>query len=264
MNVLKQYQEEGIQHMLNEAKVYVRNQPRVALYRWKSVMLDDSTVSINGVTLDMSSNILTEDTKRRIWLGKYEQEETELIKEHLHPNLPVIDIGAGIGYTTALIDMHTNESTTVIGLEANPNLLPMLQRTKELNNSDFIAENKAYDSHRDSVDISIAADHRASSTYKDQKTEQSVVNVPAESVEGLIKSYDFTEPLQLVVDIEGGEHNLIQNEAEILASACRKLIIEFHSFTELPEAQYVSALTKAGFTHVTSCGTTHLFESDPD
>ncbi|WP_432758202.1 hypothetical protein [Halobacterium salinarum] len=102
---------------------------------------------------------------KRIRKGHYEQQETEFITTYLRKDIPTIDLGSGIGYTTCLIDNYVDNSVSVFGIEANKGLIPVIKRNRELNSGNFRVIHSAYDSQNDTVDFQIAEDFWSSSQY---------------------------------------------------------------------------------------------------
>lgn len=72
------------------------------------------------------------------------------------------------------------------------------------------------------------------------------------SLENILNKCDIQNPIQLLVDIEGSEHYLIEDEIDVLRRYCSILIIEFHPFTEKGREYYTKKLSSAGFTEVDS------------
>jgi len=60
-----------------------------------------------------------------------------------------------------------------------------------------------------------------------QREAESKVRVNSLNIEKLIRKYDLSR-IALIVDIEGGESDLIMNEIGIIEEKCEVVIIEFH------------------------------------
>jgi FkbM family methyltransferase len=71
--------------------------------------------------------------QRRIYIGSYERQETRLIRSRLRPGATMIDVGANVGYFTALGALAVGPSGRVVAVEPNPRafgrLAEMVQST---------------------------------------------------------------------------------------------------------------------------------------
>jgi FkbM family methyltransferase len=191
----------------------------------------------------------------------YESREACLIQSHLREDRPVIDLGAGIGFTTCLIDQHTTDETPVVGIEANEDLVPILEQTKLLNGAEIEIDHSAYDSQKDETTFYISPDFWSSGKVKRLPDKQIETTVRAQSLEQLLTKHNLNPPVQLVVDTEGAEHDLICNEMELLNEACELLIVEFHSFTKNDHEYYVELLEKNNFRVIDSRGEVYCFKN---
>jgi FkbM family methyltransferase len=230
-------------------------------YTTRYLLLADNVVSVNNVRLDLEDNTISADMVKRIRKGHYEQLETKFILTYLRKDIPTIDFGSGVGYTTCLIDRYVNGSVPVFALEANEGLIPVIKRNRELNSGDFTVIHSAYDPQNDTIKFQIAEDFWSSSQYDRDRKSQQETTVDALSLEQLISKYDFTPPIQLVVDIEGGEHNLITDEIDILEANCEKIIVEFHDFLKYDVDYYNSILQDSGFILVDSRRNVGVYEN---
>ena len=74
------------------------------------------------------------------------------------------------------------------------------------------------------------------------------VQVPTASLGGLIEKYGF-ETINLLCDIEGAEVAMVENEAEVLRSRVKNLIMETHEeyLGEGPIVKMLATLKELGF-----------------
>lgn len=68
------------------------------------------------------------------------------------------------------------------------------------------------------------------STYDRDETTVQTVTVETISIEELVNKYGISGPFQLIVDIEGGERELLTEEIDFLTTNCKLVIIEFHDY----------------------------------
>lgn len=219
-------------------------------YGLKAAVFGSHVVSIDGILIDLDTPVFSQAMVEQFRTKEYETAERALIQQSLRDDCPTIDLGAGVGYTTCLIDEQTDSRT--VGVEANGSLISVLERTRALNDRAFEIAHFAYDSAADSIEFHIANDFWSSSTQERRNKTQTNVTVPAASITDLVEEYDLERPIQLVVDIEGGEHDLLVAEQEMLRNTVSVLIFEYHSFTEKNLDEYDRILKTNGFESVQS------------
>lgn len=245
------HHEEGIFTLISKSLKYIRNRTQNKFwpkyYRIKSCVFGSHIVGIHNVLVDLDYEVFSPAIKKRLRRKKYEDAERELISTHLHRDSPVIDLGAGVGYTACVIDMITDDSTPIVAVEANKSLIPVIKRIRDLNHSNFNILHSAYDSEKDSVKFQVAEDFWSSSQYSREDRKQTEVTVPAASLGEVLKEYNLESPVQLIVDIEGGEHDLFVNEYNLLQNKVSIIIFEYHSFTENQFEYYRDILAENGF-----------------
>jgi len=228
-------------------------------YKMKAKITEDYKVNINGVIIDLDDSVFSDSMKTQIRMKKYEPDEISLIQLSLQKEYTVIDLGAGVGFTTSYIDSFTDKTTNVIGVEANEKLIPSIKRTKKLNDNDFDIIHSAYDPKSETITFNIADDFWSSSQYQRENRIQEKTTVSTVSIAELVANLETDDRLQLVVDIEGGEHSLIMTEMDLLSEHFAVIIIEFHSFTEKSIDFYKERLNKNGFEYIASRNEVYAF-----
>lgn len=89
-------------------------------------------VDIGGVLVMLNPNDPV--VSSALSLGIYEQYETALITELVQPGMKVLDIGANVGYYTALLARQVGPTGSVMAFEPEPGNYNILCRTVEANN----------------------------------------------------------------------------------------------------------------------------------
>lgn len=224
----------------------------------KTLRFFNDTTKIGEINVSLDSSVFSAEMRMQIRNFGYESSERDLITKYIQNNQPTIDLGAGIGYTSCIIGMETDESSSTVAVEANESLIPVIQDTKNRNNCDFEVLHSAYHPEKEYIKFQLANDFWSSSQYKRTDSEQAEVTVPAVSVEQIIKRYELNDPIQLVCDIEGGEHNLIIDERDILKKFST-IIFEYHSFTDRKFEHYDNILTESGFEFIESQGSVYVY-----
>jgi hypothetical protein len=107
----------------------------------------------------------------------------------------------------------------------------------------------------------VAKDFWSSSKYVRAGQPQVRQEIQSCSLREIRKSADLEESFQLVVDIEGGEHDLITDEMDVLQEFCELIILELHSFTERNIEYYIKELEASGFQLLESYEDIYCFEN---
>jgi len=259
------HREEGTLTLVTKSTDYIRtkiqNKFWPKYYRVKSSILGNYIVDINNTLIDLDDEVYSPAMKKRLRRKLYERTEEELINKYIYRDQPVIDLGAGIGYTACVIDRNTDDSTPVVAVEANKSLIPVIKRTKNLNKGNFDIIYSAYNSEKYSVGFQVAENFWSSSQHRQEDRKQTKVTVPAISLKEIIKEYNLKNPIQLVVDIEGGEHDLIDNEHQTLQNEVSLIIFEYHSFGDEELEYYTGILEENGFEFVESQGNVYVYRN---
>lgn len=161
-----------------------------------------------------------------IYWRQYERREIRLIQRHLRRDLPVIDLGASLGVTTTAICATVGKGATVVSVEANPNLMPCLARTKEQNafdNLELISAAVDYSGAPDVPFIVYGANLGSHKGYSDDAE-----SVPTVRLSDIVSRYGFGQ-YSLVCDIEGAEVEMACRETDAATlNGCAQMIIELH------------------------------------
>lgn len=260
---LRIFREEGALTLLTRGSKYAASTASCYLWRLlyaaKAELLNDYTISIHGVTIDLATDALSAPMRRKLRTRRYEAVETEFIRSYLDASRPTIDLGAGIGYTTCLVDEHTDEGVGVVGVEANGRLMPVIERTRQLNDAEFDVVHAAYSADGDTIDLQLTDKYWGTSRYGED--DNAKITVPASSLEELLEQTTISTPFQLVADIEGSEAELIENEANLLQTGCSRVIMEFHQVMGHDPGHYESQLRQLGFERIDSHGTVGVYSN---
>jgi FkbM family methyltransferase len=215
-------------------------------------------IDTHGVKLSVDNPSILTHRKSQIFFHLYEKDEILAVQKYLQPDLPVIELGAGIGLLSCFINKRLDKPENHIVLEANPELLPTLKRNRRLNNCKFDIKQGALGYGSDLLSLHIA-EFTGSSLYP---ASDNAIQVPGVSLELLMANSRFTTT-SLIVDIEGGEVDLIENEISILQEKVKAFFFEMHlnwignSRMEAME----KTLDDAGFRFVEQFGKTYYFEN---
>jgi FkbM family methyltransferase len=85
-------------------------------------------VTIGGVHLSLPAEVTTPPLARRLREGSYEADEARAAKHCVKEGFRVLELGAGIGYVTALCGRRTAPEN-ILAVEAHPGMVPVLEDT---------------------------------------------------------------------------------------------------------------------------------------
>lgn len=173
--------------------------------------------------------------------GEWEHDVTHAWLSVLKPGDTVLDIGANFGYFSVLAAQQTNRDCKIVLFEANPNLIPFLDRTMKVNSFDNISaiENLAVSNKKDKIKLNVLRDFIASSSVLDleainkssthQKYEvEQVFEVDAVTVDAYCRENKIATVDMIKMDIEGYEDIAYEGMRKTIQKSPRAtLFIEF-------------------------------------
>lgn len=177
----------------------------------------------NGLTIDVSSSLITNRTVASIHHGSYEQDELLLIAKYWQAQLPTIEMGSSIGITG--ITIASQSSQTLYAVEANPMLIPIIEEQFRRNKlTNYHLYNRAVSTSSTPVYFTRGGATDTGRISDQQHTGDEVV--PPISLAAIIAEKQLQQ-YNLICDIEGSEVDFILNEQEALQQ-CKVMIIELH------------------------------------
>lgn len=222
------YRQAGIRGILRDALPFVTKRFKREL----SLRLGDSHVEHAGVTLDLSQPAINSRMKHEIADGTYEQHEATFITEYVNPERDVIELGGCIGFISCYLDQYRVPETAQMVVEPNPQAVAAMEYHHEQNDCGFCICIAAYAPESERVHLEIP-EYGAwgTSTVRDA---EAVSQVVADTIDltTLFDEYPVSPPVTLVVDIEGGEADLLRHELDVIEKYCETVVIEFHDHKE--------------------------------
>jgi FkbM family methyltransferase len=193
-------------------------------YYWRA----PSVANLNGVDLVLTDPVINEAMQAEIARGQYEQEEVKLADTYIKRDMDIVELGAGIGFVSCYIDTTTDADHSHIAVEANKDLLSLVEDHRNYNRCEFELVHAAYSTQEGSVYLSVDGSFWNGSLYRKGDT---LGPIGTTTIRQLVDRFDLSD-IALIVDIEGAEADLLQNEMDVLEEHCQLLIIEFHDWKE--------------------------------
>lgn len=209
-----------------------------------------------GIKIDVSYSTIPFSVVKQLDANKYEAEEFDLVTKALPNDIDVIELGAGIGYISCLINKLTTVENTHVAVEANPRLIPIIKRNKDINDANFVILEKAYSSSGEQSRFYIDQAFPWSSTTN-PRNENNVTAVENITLADICDKFGIHR-FSLVCDIEGAEFDLIANEIGFLRSHCNVMIIEIHDTVDL-EFDPIDKIKQNGYKITEQKGRTYAF-----
>lgn len=229
----------GIASVLVDDKIY--NQ-RVKFDRWfrtksswwtgKMIEIRGNKVLIDGCQFNVNSPAISTASKGDFYFDNYETNEREALKHFLDPELPVIELGGAMGVVACLTNKILAHPEKHVVVEANPEILPLLEENRDRNDCKFTIMHGAVAYGTDQVTFNLCDDFRASSA---QAAFNKSVTVRSINLKEIVDKFNF-DKFTLICDIEGGEFDLVKFDRDIFRDRVTTLMIEVHEYIFGPES----------------------------
>jgi FkbM family methyltransferase len=192
------------------------------------------TVTVEGCRFRIDSPLVSDALKSRLLYGRYERTERELLRRHLAPSPPVLELGGGMGVVACVVNGRLVDRTRHVVVEANPLMLPLIRANAEMNGSKFTLVHGAISYGATHVSLHAGEDLLGSQTTRadgggigNGSGPALSGSVPVVTLENLIDRYGFDQ-CTLICDIEGAEIDLVDHECDTLRSHVAMIVIEEH------------------------------------
>ena len=184
---------------------------------------DEEVIDVNGIKISVDPERFSQKMLGLMRDGTYEAEEASQLPSLLNKGERIVELGAGIGYISTLCAKQNNVNSITV-FEANPELVPVIKRTHELNGVKSTVINAVVmpNKKKTSLPFYIRDDFWASSLSSQPYGYSQVVIVPVVSLPEVIAEH---QPTMLIVDIEGGEAALFD---DIELPGVKKVYVEVH------------------------------------
>jgi FkbM family methyltransferase len=175
-------------------------------------------VRFGGCRFDAS--VLTPSAIRHLLGGSYEVQEQRALRL-LDPELPLIELGGGFGVLACLANKRLKRPSDHVIVEANPHLLPILERHRELNGCRFEVLHRAIGYDADVATFFVCGNPLASSCVRPSPRP---VQVETTTLTRVAERFDR---MNVICDIEGAERQLVERESSVWERV-QALVLELH------------------------------------
>jgi len=191
----------------------------------RAIELFGNRVRMDGCIYSVNCSQISTSHKSTLAFGLHEMDERALIKKWLPSGLPVLEFGGGLGVVSCLINRKLSEPERHVVVEANPEMITVLERNRQINDCKFQIYFGAICYDMEHVNLNIDQSFVGSSIRG--AVGRSSIRVRATNVSSLLDSTGFDEA-GIVCDIEGVEADIIRRELPILGDRIRFFMAEMH------------------------------------
>ena len=197
-------------------------------------------MTIRGVRLELGPHV-TPELRRVIYRERYERREAICLGRILEPSDTFVEIGAGMGFLSALAALRIG-SDRVTAYEANPRMLEVIRRTWQLNGVEAHLIHGALGDGDGAVTFHVEDAFVSSSVHR-RSTTAVAVEVPQLDV---TREMARIRPTVVSMDIEGAERELVRL---LPWDGVDRLVIDLHPrvIGRAGVAEVLTALDDAGF-----------------
>ncbi|MEZ4670946.1 MAG: FkbM family methyltransferase [Anaerolineae bacterium] len=223
-------------------------QQRLILWQGRAVELMGNRRRLNGLWFDLSDSYIETFYKAPFLFGNYERAELALIKQYVPVDWPIVELGGAIGFTACSTNRRLTHPAEHVVLEANPRIIPTLERNRALNQCQFQIVPAALGYGAGTLTLWVPPYFYGSSTRIERGE---AVDVNTTTLQKLADEAGF-ERFNLIVDIEGAEVDLAQHEPDVLQKRVGWLVVERHAeiVGEDVDRDFDARLKLAGFEEV--------------
>lgn len=204
---------------------YIHFQERLTYWQGRAVEMMGNRRRLHGLWFDLSDPYIETFYKAPFFLGNYEQAELRLIRRYVPTDEPVIEMGAALGFTACCTNRRLDNRTQHMVLEANPRIIPTLERNRAINHCQFQIVQAALGYNAPSITLWVPPYFYGSSTRVERGE---AIDVNTTTLKHLMDEAEF-ERFNLIVDIEGGEIDLLEHESNLLLRHVGWLVVERHA-----------------------------------
>lgn len=167
--------------------------------------------------------------KKALMRRCYEEPERQLIARFMRSDLPVIELGGSLGIVSAFVNQRLAAGLHYTIVEANPRLIDICRtNAATTGNGDRIEViHAACAYHTSSISFMASDNIHANRIAQDGGT--NTITVPAVTLKDLVARSVGMSAYTLIMDIEGAEWDVFENDREALAR-CALVIAEVHPF----------------------------------
>ncbi len=184
--------------------------------------------TIHGATFELD---LKDHIQRNVFLGAYEPKETTYLKSLLKPGMTFVDIGANIGYFSALASSLVGENGKVFSFEPSPYAFAKLKKMADSTPFQNIRTYPiALSDTPGQLKLPVPQEGNHTPSFLD-KTNSNQVSVDVQRLDVCLSSEKISEIDLLKIDVEGFELKALKGAENLFKSRkIKNIICEFNEY----------------------------------
>jgi FkbM family methyltransferase len=217
-----------------------------------ALVVGRSRFEVDGLQILAPSRLVRANIRYGLQAGSYEEAERQAIK-HVDPSLPVLEVGGGLGVVSCAINRRLADPSQHVVVEMDPRLLKVIELNREVNGASFELRHAAlwYGAGQPTAGFG---------NYVDRRAGDGGSTVPRLTVDQVLREKGWDQ-VNLVMDVEGMEHDLVDREWDAIADRVAVLVAEVHSHQGMEErcGKTLDRWAVSGFARHYVYGITHAF-----
>ena len=207
--------------------------------------MDSTIVEVNGIRVDVGSPKISRIVEKGLRGGWYEDAEAKAAMVLLQDEDIVLEVGGGCGFMSAYI-ARLGRAARVVSVEADPDLIPIMRETHALNDATVEIFNEILSDTSGSMYFYVCQNFLVSSCVPPVDKPHRRVSVPTSSFQARLAEW---RPSLLVIDIEGGERELLRQP---LPPCVDRIIVEIHEWAYGPAGvkEVMDRISNLGFAYL--------------
>ncbi|HYA18972.1 MAG TPA: FkbM family methyltransferase [Bryobacteraceae bacterium] len=181
------------------------------------------TLQRHGATIVLNPNDPV--VSGALTFGAYELPETRFFLSVCRPGLTFLDIGANVGYYTALALARMRGEGRIVALEPDPENFRYLRKTIAANQGAIAtAVQKAASDHAGTMTLHTSADNRGDNRLYANELSSGLCEVRVERVDDILAGMALSEVNLIKMDVQGYEAHVLAGMRDTIANS-RELIL---------------------------------------
>jgi FkbM family methyltransferase len=192
---------------------------RTLLFKIRQI-LKPSVIKHKGVRLLLNHQAVSPYIRKIVYNGGYESAESAMLEATLEPDDRVLELGSGMGFIATFCAKMLGNGAAVCAIEALPQMEALIRENFRLNgvNPELVMAAIGLDNGECTFTV---ADNFWSSSAANASANGEKITVPMVALGSLIERF---RPTYLVVDVEGMEKTLFQQDL----GTVKKICLEIH------------------------------------
>jgi FkbM family methyltransferase len=165
-------------------------------------------------------------------LGVYEKPETEFLLSVFRPGMTFLDVGANLGYYTALAIVHIGKEGKIIALEPDNENFSFLQKTIRANSAEnVISIKKAAADQAGKLTLYVSSGNRGDNRLYSNDLCDGSYEVEVSTVDAMLEECGISQVDLVKIDVQGFEGQVFRGMKETVRRSERLImLIEFWPF----------------------------------